>query len=86
MSSAAQQHRKFPVHVGTVNLVFDELVVSAGRILEEAGAKPADEFVLEAIDRPGGKVVAEFSATDSVNLADVDRKFFRAVPRGGGRA
>lgn len=86
MNSEAQQNRKFPIRVGTINIVYDDSIVPANRILEDAGAKPADEFVLEAVDRPGGRVVAEFSATDAVNLTDEDRKFFRAVPRGGGRA
>jgi hypothetical protein len=86
MNSEAELKRTYAVHVGTINLVFHEEVVAVSEILERAGAKPPDEFVLEALDRPGGKVVAEFTSGDHVSLSDHDRKFFRAVPRGGGRA
>jgi hypothetical protein len=86
MNIEAEKQRTYTIQVGTVKLVFHEEVIAVAEILERAGAKPPDEFVLEALDRHGGKVVAEFSASDRIKLSDDDRKFFRAVPRGGGRA
>lgn len=86
MNIESHGKKHFNIHIGTVKLTFDHAIVSAREILEGGGAKPAEEFTLEALDRPGGKPVAEFGADDKVNLAEKDRDVFRAVPRGGGRS
>jgi hypothetical protein len=79
-------HRPFIVHVGTVELTFRESPVLARRILEDAGFKPADEYGLEALSGPHGKVEHEYRADDEVPLLPEHPNYFRAIPRGGGRA
>lgn len=76
---------QFVVHVGKVNLKYDHSPVLASTILQDAGAVPPAEFVLEQLQHPNGPPEHEFQPADEVALGPHD-KFFRAVPSGGGRA
>jgi hypothetical protein len=81
-----EEHRVYPIQVGEVHLKFETSPVPAAEILGRAGAKPPESFSLEALDKPKGTVVAQFGGEEPVDLNEKDRKFFRAVPRGGGQS
>lgn len=86
MEQVVQEHRTFTVHVGQKVLHFRERYVLSRKILEAAGAIPPESFTLEALSGPQGHAVKEFGPDDKIDLDDPERKFFRAVPNGGGRA
>lgn len=83
-----EHHRRptYAIHVGTVELTFHESPVRARRILDDAGFRPPDEYVLEALAGPNGPAVKEYNADEDVPLGDHHPQYFRAVPKGGGRA
>jgi len=85
-SNAHHRRPTFVIYVGTVELTFHESPVRASRILDEAGFRPPDEYVLEALAGPNGPAVKEYRAEDDVPLGDDHPRYFRAVPKGGGRA
>ena len=74
------------IFVGDIQEKWTEPVVSAEKIMKEAGVTEPAQFVLEALDHKGGSPVAEFNSTDSVDLNAKERKFFRVTPGGGGRS
>lgn len=76
----------FEIFVGNIRETWDDPGVIAKKIIERAGFGEPQKFVLEALDRPGGKPVAEFESDAVVDLAEKDRKFFRVTPGGGGRS
>lgn len=80
------KHAVFVIFVGDIEEKWDEPTVEAKRIMEKAGVTEPDKFVLEALDHKGGDPVAEFNASDPVDLSAKDRKFFRVTPGGGGRS
>jgi hypothetical protein len=77
---------EFVVFVGATLEKFDASPASAADMLTKAGATPATDFVLEALTHKGGAVEREYQSTDMVALDEHKQKFFRAVPKGGGRA
>ena len=78
---------EYVVFVGAMKEKFDHSPVSAGDMLKAAGAVPEAEYILEALTDKGGNVEKEYQSTDSVDLGPPHKeKYFRAVPKGGGRA
>jgi hypothetical protein len=77
---------EFIVHIGTHAVHFHQPLVPAREILTRGGAEPPEEYQLEALNGPRGQAVAQFETDEKVDLRQDDRKFFRAVPRGGGRS
>jgi hypothetical protein len=84
--AAQRRHIAFHIHVGTIELTYHESPVRAGRILEDAGFRPPDDFILEALKGPHGPPVHEYRADQDIPLGEDRPKHFRAIPRGGGRA
>lgn len=82
---AGVAQRQYVVFLGKAKLTYHEAVVKARRILEDGGARPAEEFVLEQLKGESGQAVKEYEPGEDVPL-DRGAKHFRAVPRGGGRA
>ncbi|HEY4180216.1 MAG TPA: hypothetical protein VGM90_25410 [Kofleriaceae bacterium] len=76
----------YVVFVGATKETFEQSPVLAGEMLKKAGATPEADFVLEALTHKGGSVEHEYQSTDTVALDEHKEKFFRAVPKGGGRA
>jgi len=76
----------FVIFVGDIQEKWRQANVSAERIMLEAGVSEPEKFILEALDHKGGKPVAEFTSSDSVDLEAKERKFFRVTPGGGGRS
>lgn len=78
--------RTYVVFLGKTKLTYQEQTVAASRILEDGGATPAGDFVLEALRGEGGKADRQFQPSEGVDLSEQHRVHFRAVPDGGGRA
>ncbi len=78
---------EFVVFVGTTQEKFEQSLVKAELLLEKAGATPVTDFTLEALTHKGGAAEKQYTAADLVDIApNTGHKFFRAVPKGGGRA
>jgi hypothetical protein len=82
----SNEKRHYEIFVADIKEIWDRAIVVAKGIIERAGFSDAHKYVLEALDRPGGKPVAEFEPNAPVDLADKERKFFRVTPGGGGRS
>ena len=78
--------KHYEIFVGEIRETWNQSQVPAKEIIERAGYGEPQKYVLEALDRPGGKPVAEFEPNATVDLAERDRKFFRVTPGGGGRS
>jgi hypothetical protein len=78
--------KHYEIFVGDIRETWNHPQVPAKEIIERAGYSEPQKYVLEALDRPGGKPVAEFEPNATVDLAEGDRKFFRVTPGGGGRS
>lgn len=76
----------YELFVGDIKETWDHPIVIAKEIIEYAGYKDPQKFVLEALDKRGGTPVAEFEPDATVDLHEKDRKFFRVTPGGGGRS
>jgi len=74
----------YVIHIGKVKLEYDTPEVKASTILEQAGAEPPSDYILEATQGEGGKVQEQFSGDQLVDVAK--HHHFRFVPKGGGRA
>lgn len=74
----------FEIFVGDIKEDWSQSQVLASDIMKKAGTVDVTNFILEALDRPNGKAVAEFKPNEIVDLALKDRKFFRITPGGGG--
>ena len=86
MDQKVNHKKHFEIFVDDVKEVWEHPEVAAKLIIERAGFTDPEKFVLEALDKRGGKPVAEFQPSEIVNLADRDRAFFRVTPGGGGRS
>ena len=86
MQTVPHERRHFVVHIAGETITFDTSPVKASVILAKGGAEPPSDFILEALSGPHGQAVAQFKPDDEVDLTQPDRKFFRAVPNGGGRS
>lgn len=82
----ANHKKHFEIFVDDIKEVWECVEVIAQAIIERAGFTDPEKFVLEALDKRGGKPVAEFRPNEIVNLAAKDRTFFRVTPGGGGRS
>ena len=71
------------IFVNSVKEEWDQNQVLASDIMKKAGG-PVDNAILEALERPDGKAVQDFSPKDTVDLTEKDRKFFRITAGGGG--
>lgn len=78
--------KRYEIFVGEIRETWNHPQVSAKEIIERAGYSEPQKYVLEALDRPAGRPVAEFEPDATVDLAERDRKFFRVTPGGGGRS
>lgn len=78
------EKKKFKIFVGDFEQEWEQSQVLAADIMKKAGTEDVANFVLEALDRKGGKAIAEFKPNEMVDLALKDRKFFRITPGGGG--
>lgn len=76
--------RVFEIFVGDIREEYHESQILASEIMKKAGTSDVNNYVLEALDKPNGKAVAEFKPAEVVDLALKDRKFFRITPGGGG--
>lgn len=81
-----QGGRTYIVHIGTLTLKYDTSPAPAARILDDAGFRPAEEYVLEALRGAQGPAEQQFDSTQLVPLDGPHQRHFRAVPLGGGRA
>jgi hypothetical protein len=79
-------HEIYVIFVGDIQEKWRESSVTAKQIMEEAGVDGPEQYVLEALSHKGGTPVAEFKASDTVDLTAKERKFFRVTPGGGGRS
>jgi len=82
----ANHKKHFEIFVDGIKEVWERAEVIAKAIIERAGFTDPEKFVLEALDKRGGKPAAEFQPDEIVNLAEKDRTFFRVTPGGGGRS
>jgi hypothetical protein len=71
------------IFVGEIKEEWDQDKVLASDIMAKAGDTDPND-ILEALDKKGGKVVKEFKPTETVDLDEKDRKFFRITAGGGG--
>ncbi len=83
-SKVADTERVHEIFVGEVREEWRQNQVLASEIIIKAGTTDTSNVVLEALDRPNGKAVAEFKPNEVVDLTLKDRKFFRITPGGGG--
>mgnify|MGYP001138664406 CR=1 FL=1 len=81
-----QNGRTFVVHIGTLTLKYETSPVPAAHILEDAGFRPPEDYILEALRGAQGPAEQQFESAQQVPLDEPHARHFRAVPRGGGRA
>lgn len=86
MERREDEKRRYEIFVGDVKEVWERAHVVAKEIIERAGFREPEKYVLEALDKRGGRPVAEFEPMATVDLAEKDRTFFRVTPGGGGRS
>jgi hypothetical protein len=86
MENRENEKTHYEIFVGEIRETWNHPQVPAKEIIERAGYSEPQKYVLEALDRPGGKPVAEFEPNATVDLAERYRKFFRVTPGGGGRS
>lgn len=79
-----QSDRKYEIFVGEIREEWSQDKVIASKIMEDAGTKDFNGFILEALDRKNGRAVQDFKPNEEVDLTLRDRKFFRITPGGGG--
>lgn len=84
MAETDGSRERFVVFVNDVEETWDRPEVLAKLMMERAGKKETQGFVLEALTGKGGQMVKEFQPDQIVDLREPDRKFFRIVPGGGG--
>ncbi|USZ70125.1 hypothetical protein NGM10_17515 (plasmid) [Halorussus salilacus] len=83
-----EENRTYPIHIGNTTIRFDDPVQTAETIMIDAGTDEdkTDQKWLYALEGKNKPKDTQFEDSDTVNLSDENRKFFRIVPKGSGRS
>lgn len=82
------ENRTYSIHIGNTTIQFDDPVQTAETIMTEAGTDEdkTDQKWLYALEGKNKPKDTQFEDSDTVDLSDENRKFFRIVPKGSGRS